>query len=360
MIAGKYKLLEEIGAGGMGVVWMAEQRLARAAAGGGQTDQGGHGFPQCRGPLRGRAPGPGDDGPSQHRPRFRRRHDRRGAALLRHGIGAGAAGHAILRPAADDRPRSAAVVHASLPRRAARPPEGHHPPRHQAQQRPGDRARWSTGAEGHRFRPGQGPGRGRRAHGAHPAHGLRHGGRHSSVHGAGTSGDQRPGRRHAGRHLRPGRVAVRVAHRLSAIGSRTVAKGSLGRGLPRDPRGGAAASQHADLHQPLLPSLAASRQSEPGKLSGLIKGDLDWIVLKALEKERNRRYDTATALVADIERHLHDEPVVAVPPTFGYRARKFVRKHRGPVVATAVAAALLALGLAATTWQWRRATQMQA
>ncbi len=107
----------------------------------------------------------------------------------------------------------------------------------------------------------------------------------------------------------------------------------------------------------LLPSLAASRQSEPGKLSGLIRGDLDWIVLKALEKERNRRYDTATALVADIERHLNDEPVVAAPPTFGYRARKFVRKHCGPVIAGAAAAALLALGLATTTWQWRRADE---
>ncbi len=105
----------------------------------------------------------------------------------------------------------------------------------------------------------------------------------------------------------------------------------------------------------LLPSLAASRQSEPGKLSGLIKGDLDWIVLKSLEKERNRRYDTATALVADIERHLNDEPVVAAPPSFGYRARKFMRKHCGPVIAGAVAAALLAIGLATTTWQWRRA-----
>ena len=64
----------------------------------------------------------------------------------------------------------------------------------------------------------------------------------------------------------------------------------------------------------LLPSLAASRQTDPGKLPGLLKGDLDWIILKTLEKERRLRYDTATALVADIERHLNDEPVVAAPP----------------------------------------------
>jgi len=105
----------------------------------------------------------------------------------------------------------------------------------------------------------------------------------------------------------------------------------------------------------LLPSLAASRQTDPGKLSGLIKGDLDWIILKSLEKERNRRYDTATALVADIERHLNDEPVMAAPPTVGYRARKFVRKHRTAVLTVAAAAALLTLGLATTTWQWCRA-----
>ncbi|MBP7936886.1 MAG: protein kinase [Phycisphaerae bacterium] len=105
----------------------------------------------------------------------------------------------------------------------------------------------------------------------------------------------------------------------------------------------------------ILPNLAASRHIEPAKLSGLIKGDLDWIVLKALEKERSRRYDSATALAADIERHLNDEPVVAAPPSVGYRIRKFARKHRTGVLAGAGAVALLTLGLTATTWQWRRA-----
>ncbi|MFZ1936457.1 MAG: serine/threonine-protein kinase, partial [Thermoguttaceae bacterium] len=99
----------------------------------------------------------------------------------------------------------------------------------------------------------------------------------------------------------------------------------------------------------LLPSLAASRQTEPAKLCGLIRGDLDWIILKALEKDRRLRYDTATALVADIERHLHDEPVVAAPPTFRYRARKFIRKHKTGVVVGAAGATLLSVGLATTT-----------
>jgi serine/threonine protein kinase/WD40 repeat protein len=105
----------------------------------------------------------------------------------------------------------------------------------------------------------------------------------------------------------------------------------------------------------LLPNLAASRHTEPAKLCGLIKGDLDWIVLKALDKERRLRYDTATALVADIERHLNDEPVVAAPPSVAYLTRKFVRKHNKAVVTAATVAALLAIGLATTTWQWRRA-----
>jgi WD40 repeat protein len=104
-----------------------------------------------------------------------------------------------------------------------------------------------------------------------------------------------------------------------------------------------------------LSNLAASRQIDAARLSGLVRGDLDWIVLKALEKERNRRYDTATALAADVERHLNDEPVVAAPPAMAYLARKFVRKHRGPVVAGAAVATLLAMGLTTTSWQWRRA-----
>ena len=106
----------------------------------------------------------------------------------------------------------------------------------------------------------------------------------------------------------------------------------------------------------LLPSLAASRQIDPGKLSGLIKGDLDWIILKALEKERLPRYDTATALLADIERHLNDEPVVAVPPTVGYRAKKFVRKHRRSVIAGTTLAAVLILGILGTSWGLWKAT----
>ena len=88
-----------------------------------------------------------------------------------------------------------------------------------------------------------------------------------------------------------------------------------------------------------LPSLAAARHVEPARLSRLVKGDLDWIVMKALAKERDRRYDSAIALGNDVERFLNHEPVVAGPPTAAYRLRKFVRRNRGRVVAAALARA---------------------
>src|SRR5262249_23926653 len=75
-------------------------------------------------------------------------------------------------------------------------------------------------------------------------------------------------------------------------------------------------------------SIAAKRGLAPAKLRKLMRGDLDWIVMKALEKERNRRYETAAGLARDIERYLHDEPVQACPPSLGYRLRKFARRNK--------------------------------
>jgi serine/threonine protein kinase/tetratricopeptide (TPR) repeat protein len=99
-----------------------------------------------------------------------------------------------------------------------------------------------------------------------------------------------------------------------------------------------------------LPSLAACRQTEPGKLSRLVRGELDWIVLKALEKDRNRRYETANGLAMDIQRHLSDEPVLACPPTVAYRMRKFAHKHRGPVLAVSLLLLVLTAGIVGTTY----------
>jgi tetratricopeptide (TPR) repeat protein len=76
-------------------------------------------------------------------------------------------------------------------------------------------------------------------------------------------------------------------------------------------------------------TVSAQRRSEPKRLSTLLRGDLDWIVMKALEKDRNRRYETASAFAADVQRYLHDEPVQACPPSAWYRLRKFARRNKG-------------------------------
>ncbi len=100
-----------------------------------------------------------------------------------------------------------------------------------------------------------------------------------------------------------------------------------------------------------LPSIAANRHLDPKRLTKTISGDLDWIVMKCLEKERGRRYETANALASDIQRHLADEPVLAGPPSATYRLRKFVRRNRGAVIAAGLVAASLVAGMAGTAWQ---------
>src|SRR3989441_10386075 len=97
-----------------------------------------------------------------------------------------------------------------------------------------------------------------------------------------------------------------------------------------------------------LASISAERHMEPAKLTKLVRGELDWIVMKTLEKDRNRRYETASAFAADVQRYLDDEPVLACPPSAGYRFKKLMRRHKGPVLAAAVVAAALVLGIVGT------------
>jgi serine/threonine protein kinase/Flp pilus assembly protein TadD len=92
-----------------------------------------------------------------------------------------------------------------------------------------------------------------------------------------------------------------------------------------------------------LPTLAANRGTEPAKLTKLVRGELDWIVMKALEKDRNRRYETANAFAMDVERYLADEPVQACPPSAGYRLRKFARRNKGSLAVAALSLFFLAL-----------------
>jgi serine/threonine protein kinase len=96
-------------------------------------------------------------------------------------------------------------------------------------------------------------------------------------------------------------------------------------------------------------AVCANCKSDPEQLRLLFRSELDWVVMKALEKDRNRRYETALEMAADIRRHLNYEPVLACPPTMRYRLRKLLLKHRGPIIAGATVLALLLVGIAATT-----------
>ena len=99
-----------------------------------------------------------------------------------------------------------------------------------------------------------------------------------------------------------------------------------------------------------LPGVAANRGTEPAKLSRLMKGELDWVVMKALEKDRRRRYETANGLARDIQRYLANEVVEARPPSVSYRVSKFVRRHKGQVIAASVVLLALVGGIVGTTF----------
>jgi serine/threonine protein kinase/tetratricopeptide (TPR) repeat protein len=98
-----------------------------------------------------------------------------------------------------------------------------------------------------------------------------------------------------------------------------------------------------------LPTLAANRGTEPAKLTKLVRGELDWIVMKALEKDRNRRYETANGFAMDVQRYLADEAVLACPPSAGYRFKKFMRRNKGPVIAVSVILLCLVAGIIGTS-----------
>jgi serine/threonine protein kinase/tetratricopeptide (TPR) repeat protein len=108
-----------------------------------------------------------------------------------------------------------------------------------------------------------------------------------------------------------------------------------------------------------LQEIAASRQTEPTALPALMRGELDLIVMKALEKDRGRRYETASNFAMDMERYLAGEPVLAVPPTPGYRLRKFIGKHKAPVTAGVLILVVLVIGIFGTTWGYIHATRAQ-
>lgn len=108
-----------------------------------------------------------------------------------------------------------------------------------------------------------------------------------------------------------------------------------------------------------MPSVAAVRRIEPKRLMALLRGELDWVVMKCLEKQRERRYETANALARDIQRYLADEPIDARPPSSLYRLGKLVRRHKGPMMAASLIVVALTVGMGLAAWQAVRATQAE-
>jgi serine/threonine protein kinase/tetratricopeptide (TPR) repeat protein len=103
-------------------------------------------------------------------------------------------------------------------------------------------------------------------------------------------------------------------------------------------------------------TVSANRASDPKHLKQLCRGELDWIAMKSLEKDRNRRYETANGLARDVERYLKDEPVLACPPTAAYRFRKFARRHKGTLTTALLLLTVLLVGTVVSTWLAVQAT----
>jgi hypothetical protein len=105
------------------------------------------------------------------------------------------------------------------------------------------------------------------------------------------------------------------------------------------------------LERGVLSTISEQRGVEPRKLSQQVRGELDWIVMRALEKDRNRRYETANSLAMDVQRYLADAPVQACPPSAWYRFRKFARRNKATLMTLVAVAAAMLLGTAVSVWQ---------
>ena len=108
-----------------------------------------------------------------------------------------------------------------------------------------------------------------------------------------------------------------------------------------------------------LTTVSTRRKADPRKLGRSLRGELDWIVMKALEKDRRRRYETASDFAADVARYLADQPVEACPPSAWYRIGKVARRNRVALLTTALVAMALVLGTAVSTWQAFRALRAE-
>jgi serine/threonine protein kinase/tetratricopeptide (TPR) repeat protein len=150
------------------------------------------------------------------------------------------------------------------------------------------------------------------------------------------------------REVEPQRPSTRVSSLWMAG-----IKGSRDRGIKEKPfesDSSAAQSLRVSVDQSAAAEVARHRRTDAKSLARSLRGDLDWIVMKCLEKDRGRRYETANELAMDVRRYLAAEPVIAAPPSRGYRIMKFVRRHRTAVMAASFVASAIVLGLAGTTW----------
>jgi serine/threonine protein kinase len=139
----------------------------------------------------------------------------------------------------------------------------------------------------------------------------------------------------------------RPSTRLSSSGS---GRDQTSTGDPKSPERSAVVGRAASGEgMSAAASIAANRQTEPARLTKELSGELDWIVMKCLDKDRNRRYETAAALAADLSHYLANEPVTAVAPSRLYRSRKFLRRNKWPVIASAAVLSGLVAGIIGTT-----------
>lgn len=146
----------------------------------------------------------------------------------------------------------------------------------------------------------------------------------------------------------PPRPSLRVAEQAkswSSAGASAGNRADVEAAAGRDPDGSSLAAE-----------VACARRTDPRALVRLLRGDLDWIIMKCLEKDRQRRYETANGLWLEIGRYLAGEPVLAAPPGMGYRLRKFAVRRRGVLSAAAVVVLALIAGIVGTAWQAARAT----
>ena len=118
-------------------------------------------------------------------------------------------------------------------------------------------------------------------------------------------------------------------------------------------------TQLTSMNAEELTTIAKRRNTEPSRLNRVMRGELDWIVMKALEKDRNRRYETAAEMALDVQRYLNFEPVKAAAPSSMYRFRKFARRNKGAISVAAIILLLLSVGSVVSTWLAVKATIAQ-